>query len=96
MHLLHIIRTENMHLLHIIRAENMLKRKIERKLLAWKENKDKNCLLVKGARQVGKTYSINKFENIIADIFTKIGKKLYYFEYLLFYISTFLSPFFKM
>ena len=39
----------------------MLKRKIERKLLAWKENKDKNCLLVKGARQVGKTYSINKF-----------------------------------
>lgn len=39
----------------------MLKRKIERELLLWKADPDKRCLLVKGARQVGKTYSIDKF-----------------------------------
>lgn len=39
----------------------MLKRKIERELMDWKEKHDKKCLLVKGARQVGKTYIIDKF-----------------------------------
>lgn len=38
-----------------------MKRKIETQLLEWKENHDKKCLLVKGARQVGKTYIIDKF-----------------------------------
>ncbi len=39
----------------------MLKRKIEKELLKWKNKKDKMCLVVKGARQVGKTYIIDKF-----------------------------------
>ncbi len=39
----------------------MLKRKIEAELLAWKQRQDKTCLVVKGARQVGKTYIIDKF-----------------------------------
>lgn len=39
----------------------MLKRKIEKELLEWKDKKDKMCLVVKGARQVGKTYIIDKF-----------------------------------
>lgn len=39
----------------------MLKRKILKDLLHWKTTKDKECLLVKGARQVGKTYIIDKF-----------------------------------
>ncbi len=39
----------------------MLKRKITAQLLDWKENPDKRVLLVKGARQVGKTYSILEF-----------------------------------
>ncbi len=38
-----------------------MKRKIEKQLMEWKENHDKKCLLVKGARQVGKTYIIDKF-----------------------------------
>ena len=39
----------------------MLKRKIEQELLNWKNKKDKMCLVIKGARQVGKTYIIDKF-----------------------------------
>lgn len=39
----------------------MLKRKIESQLLEWKNTKKQSCLLVKGARQVGKTYIIDKF-----------------------------------
>lgn len=39
----------------------MLKRKITNYLLEWKNSKDKMCLVVKGARQVGKTYIIDKF-----------------------------------
>ncbi len=39
----------------------MLKRKIETELLKWKNKKDKMCLVVKDARQVGKTYIIDKF-----------------------------------
>jgi len=39
----------------------VLKRKIEKQLLEWKNNSDRNPLIVKGARQVGKTYSIDKF-----------------------------------
>ena len=34
----------------------MLKRKIYNDLLRWKANEKKQCLLVKGARQVGKTF----------------------------------------
>lgn len=39
----------------------MLKRKITDKLLEWKNEENKPCLLVRGARQVGKTYIINEF-----------------------------------
>ncbi len=39
----------------------MLKRKIMKDLINWKNNPDKMCLLIKGARQVGKTYIIDKF-----------------------------------
>lgn len=42
----------------------MLKRKIYKKLLEWKANRKnglKKCLMIKGARQVGKTYIIKEF-----------------------------------
>lgn len=38
----------------------MLKRKIEQKLIDWKTNR-KTALLITGARQIGKTYSIERF-----------------------------------
>ena len=38
-----------------------LRRKFYDQLLDWKTSKVKECLLVKGARQVGKTYIIRKF-----------------------------------
>ena len=39
----------------------MLKRKIEQKLLEWKSKPNRMPLVVKGARQVGKTFIIDKF-----------------------------------
>lgn len=39
----------------------MLKRKFYERLIEWKSNKDQSCLLVKGARQIGKTYIIDYF-----------------------------------
>lgn len=39
----------------------MLNRKIMNQLLEWKNKKEKMCLVIKGARQVGKTYIIDKF-----------------------------------
>lgn len=39
----------------------MLERKITQKLLEWKNEEKKPCLLVRGARQVGKTYIIDDF-----------------------------------
>jgi len=39
----------------------MLRRKISESLLEWKQSNDKKALLVKGARQVGKTYIIREF-----------------------------------
>lgn len=41
----------------------MLKRKIYNTLLEWKSKKHHECLLVKGARQVGKSYIIRQFAN---------------------------------
>lgn len=38
-----------------------LRRKFYDELLAWKCNGHRDCLLVKGARQIGKTYIIRKF-----------------------------------
>ena len=43
------------------RRPNMLKRKIMDVLVKWKNEKKKECLLLKGARQVGKTFIIREF-----------------------------------
>ena len=39
----------------------MLKRKITKTLMDWKNEENKQCLLVRGARQVGKTFIIEQF-----------------------------------
>ena len=39
----------------------MLERKITNTLKMWKNEKNKPCLLIKGARQVGKTYIVSEF-----------------------------------
>ena len=40
-----------------------LKRKIDKDLLEWKNSPNKMPLIVKGARQIGKTESIRNFAN---------------------------------
>jgi len=40
---------------------SMLKRKIDQKLEQWKNNDSRRPLLIRGARQVGKTYSVTQF-----------------------------------
>ena len=39
----------------------LLKRKIDKFLIEWKDNPDKMPLIIKGARQIGKTESIRNF-----------------------------------
>jgi predicted AAA+ superfamily ATPase len=39
----------------------IMRRKIDEYLAEWKSDARKMCLLIKGARQVGKTYSVDKF-----------------------------------
>ena len=39
----------------------MLKRKITEQLIAWKNETNKPCLLISGARQVGKTFIVEQF-----------------------------------
>ena len=39
----------------------MLERKIEKKLLDWKEKPNHNPLIIRGCRQCGKTYSVLNF-----------------------------------
>ena len=39
----------------------MLRRMVEKELLAWKEDESHKALLITGARQIGKTYSIRQF-----------------------------------
>ncbi len=41
----------------------MLKRKITDRLIQWKKAKDQKCLLLFGARQVGKTFIVDQFGN---------------------------------
>ena len=41
--------------------EQLLRRKIDAYLVAWKHNPDRKPLIVKGARQIGKTRSIESF-----------------------------------
>ena len=39
----------------------MIRRKLYNNLLNWKKSKGKEALLIKGARQVGKTYLVREF-----------------------------------
>ena len=39
----------------------MLKRKIYSRILEWKKNHSHTCLMIKGARQVGKTFIVREF-----------------------------------
>ena len=51
----------------------MLERKIYKDLLEWKNKNNKMALIVKGARQVGKTYIIDKFARENYDFYTYIN-----------------------
>ena len=42
-------------------AEKMLKRKAYARLIEWKNSSDRKCLMIKGARQVGKTWLVREF-----------------------------------
>lgn len=50
---------------------SLLKRKIDVYLKEWKSNDDKLPLIVKGARQIGKTASIEKFAKTITQALSK-------------------------
>lgn len=51
----------------------MLKRKAYKKLLEWKETPLKKSLMIKGARQVGKTYLVREFGKNEYDNFVEIN-----------------------
>ncbi len=51
----------------------MLKRKMYDVLLAWKNADKKECLLIKGARQVGKTYLVREFAKNEYESFVEIN-----------------------
>lgn len=51
----------------------MLRRKVYSQLLEWKKNSTKKCLIVKGARQVGKTYLIRAFGRAEYESFVEIN-----------------------
>lgn len=51
----------------------MLKRKMYDYLLNWKKTKCKECLLIKGARQVGKTYLVREFGKAEYESFIEIN-----------------------
>ena len=55
------------------RGEFMLKRKMYDTLLEWKKNKNRECLLLKGARQVGKTYLVREFGKNEYESFVEIN-----------------------
>lgn len=46
---------------NVSKVINMLKRKVDLVLENWKNNKDRYPLIIKGARQIGKTTSIRQF-----------------------------------
>ena len=51
----------------------MLKRKIMVTLTEWKNKKNKGCLLIKGARQVGKTFIVREFAKQNYDNFIELN-----------------------
>ena len=50
-----------------------LKRKFYDQLMRWKYTKRQECLLVKGARQIGKTFIIEKFGHEQYDSFVEFN-----------------------
>lgn len=50
-----------------------MERKLYQNLLNWKKNKDKECLVVKGARQIGKTYLVREFGHNEYESFIEIN-----------------------
>ena len=57
----------------------MLKRKIETYLADWKRSEDRKPLVIKGIRQCGKTYIVQKFarENYDSVVYTRQEVCLY-------------------
>ena len=53
----------------------MLKRKITYSLVSWKNQENKKCLVVQGARQIGKTYAIEDFLKTNYEDFLEINFK---------------------
>lgn len=51
----------------------MLKRKVYSQLLKWKNSNNKKCLILKGARQVGKTYVVRAFGEAEYENFIEIN-----------------------
>lgn len=60
-------------ILVVWRDRLMLKRKAYNKLLEWKNGNRKKCLMIKGARQVGKTYLIREFGHNEYESFIEIN-----------------------
>lgn len=52
-----------------------MERKIKSKILRWKESGNRTALMIKGARQVGKTYIVNEFGNECYQHFLRIDCK---------------------
>ena len=44
--------------------DKLLRRKVDSYLMAWKNNPDRKPLIIKGARQIGKTRSIEWFASL--------------------------------
>ena len=53
----------------------MLKRKVSEQLKNWVANKNKKCLIFQGARQIGKTYVVERFGEENYDEFLEINFK---------------------
>ena len=51
----------------------MLKRKLEEELKVWKNKDNKKCLIIEGARQVGKTFTIRHFAEQYYDNYIEIN-----------------------
>ena len=49
----------------------MLERKVMTDLLNWKNAKNRKCLIVEGARQIGKSFIIREFGKKIINIMLK-------------------------
>lgn len=51
----------------------MLERKVTRKLLNWKQKSERKSLVISGARQIGKTYSVRAFGKAYYDFFVELN-----------------------